>query len=289
MCQFCVQHGEGQRWYFAAKNYSEDLLSDLRSRKIIQQLLGDLKALQRIPKQLLDYEKAPPFFQWFIRWQMRIKLRKEHHGQILPLEDVERIFRMSNSIVRLPCVCRKAATGEEKRFCYGISMGVDGGRFAEIVREISGNFLLGPDTKGLEPLTSEEAIRAFREHEQQGLYHSVWTFMTPFIGGICNCDRADCLAIKSAVSYGLPTVEKGHMLGAIDPERCVGCRNCMEVCQFGAIFYSAGRKKAGIDSKKCYGCGICRSMCEKQAITLVEPGLTATENVHAAQEITRCQ
>ena len=37
-----------------------------------------------------------------------------------------------------------------------------------------------------------------REHEKEGLCHTVWTFQTPFIGGICNCDRADCLARSCA-------------------------------------------------------------------------------------------
>ena len=26
MCQFCVQHGEGKKWYLAMKNYSHELL-----------------------------------------------------------------------------------------------------------------------------------------------------------------------------------------------------------------------------------------------------------------------
>ena len=26
MCQFCVQHGEGKKWYLAMKNYSDELL-----------------------------------------------------------------------------------------------------------------------------------------------------------------------------------------------------------------------------------------------------------------------
>lgn len=282
MCEFCVQHGEGKRWYLAAKNYSEDLLSDLRRKKTIQQLLSDIKTLQKVPKQLSDYDQAPSILRWFIRWQMRNKLKKEHYGQILPLEDVEKIFRMSNSIVRIPCACRQALTGEEKRYCYGLSMGPNGHRFAEVLREVGASYLVGPDNRGLETLTCEEALSAFRAHERQGLCHSVWTFLTPFIGGICNCDRADCLAMKSAVTYGLPTVNKAHTIASINLERCIGCRKCMEVCQFGAIFYSAGRKKTGIDLKKCYGCGICRSMCENQAISLFERSTSSAESASAA-------
>jgi hypothetical protein len=38
-----------------------------------------------------------------------------------------------------------------------------------------------------ETLTASEAITAFHEHEKEGLCHTVWTFKTPFIAGICNC------------------------------------------------------------------------------------------------------
>ena len=29
MCEFCLKHGEGEKWYLQAKNYSDDLFSDL--------------------------------------------------------------------------------------------------------------------------------------------------------------------------------------------------------------------------------------------------------------------
>jgi heterodisulfide reductase subunit A-like polyferredoxin len=63
-------------------------------------------------------------------------------------------------------------------------------------------------------------------------------------------------------------------------DACDGCRQCMRVCQFGAIGYSAGRKKSQIDPRKCYGCGICRAACRKDAIHL-----TARAKVSAAANL----
>ncbi len=40
MCQFCVKHGEGKKWYLQAKNYAEDLLSDLRRRNFVTNFFG---------------------------------------------------------------------------------------------------------------------------------------------------------------------------------------------------------------------------------------------------------
>jgi hypothetical protein len=35
MCEFCHKHGEGRKWYLEARNYGEDLLSDVRRREFI--------------------------------------------------------------------------------------------------------------------------------------------------------------------------------------------------------------------------------------------------------------
>jgi heterodisulfide reductase subunit A-like polyferredoxin len=59
-------------------------------------------------------------------------------------------------------------------------------------------------------------------------------------------------------------------MAQVDPDACVGCRQCMRLCQFGAMSYSASNQKVSIDQRWCYGCGICRSACVKNAIRLHE-------------------
>jgi hypothetical protein len=44
------------------------------------------------------------------------------------------------------------------------------------------------DSFSLETLSKEEALDSIRKLDKEGLVHSVWTFKTPFIGGLCNCD-----------------------------------------------------------------------------------------------------
>jgi heterodisulfide reductase subunit A-like polyferredoxin len=61
---------------------------------------------------------------------------------------------------------------------------------------------------------------------------------------------------------------RAEFIADADPDKCTGCRQCMRLCQFGAISYSASNKKAVIDRMKCFGCGICRSACIKDAIRL---------------------
>jgi Fe-S-cluster-containing hydrogenase component 2 len=130
------------------------------------------------------------------------------------------------------------------------------------------SYLHGPGSAGVEQLSREEALAALREHEREGLCHTIWTFHAPFIGAICNCDRTDCLAMRCTVTHNLPVMFRAEYVAESDPEKCNGCRQCMRVCQFGALGYSPATEKVNVDQRWCYGCGICRSACTKDAVRL---------------------
>ena len=268
MCEFCLKHGEGKKWYLQAKNYSDDLLSDIRRRKFIEDFFTDTESLRKRINNVEKLQKAPNIIRAVVRRLISRRMKKAHFGQVVPIEDIEQIFGFVNSIVRIACICRHVTLGSEKRYCYAVSIEPDGGKFGQIVRGLDSSFLGGPDVDGFETLTKEQAISAFRDHEREGLCHSVWTFYSPFIAGVCNCDRSDCLAMRCTVTEGIPIMYRAEYVAGVEPDQCNGCRQCMRVCQFGAIAYSAANKKAVIDPKRCYGCGICRSVCAKDAITL---------------------
>ena len=268
MCEFCLKHGEGRKWYLQAANYSEDLLSDVRRRHFLETIFADEAGTRREIDRLLKLDQAPRLIKSVVRRLVTRRMKKVHFGQVIPIEDVEEIFGFVNSIVRVACYCRHLTLGKEKRYCYGISLGPNGGKLAEIFRGIDLGFLAGPDAAGAEPVSKEEALESFRAHEREGLCHTVWTFYTPFIGGICNCDRADCLAMRCTVTHDVPVMFRAEYVAETDPDSCNGCRQCMRVCQFGAIAYSASTGRASIDPRRCYGCGICRSVCTSNAIRL---------------------
>jgi ferredoxin len=268
MCEFCHKHGEGKKWYLKAENYSEDLLSDLRRRKFIADFFSLTSRSPGVVARLENLPAVSGFFRRVLRPYRINRSKRLHHGQVLPIEDVERIFDLVSSVVRLPCYCRHINLGTEQRYCYGISLAPNEGEMFQIIKEIDMDYLTGPDTSGLEDLPKEEALANFRQYEKEGLCHSVWTFVTPFIGGICNCDRSDCGAMQATITNGFPVMFRAEYVAEVDPELCNGCRQCMRVCQFGAIGYSAANKKIFIDPLRCYGCGICRASCTKDAIQL---------------------
>jgi len=66
--------------------------------------------------------------------------------------------------------------------------------------------------------------------------HSVWTFLTPFIGAICNCNvESGCMAMKLTVGYSMPIMWRGESVAQMDAEACISCRQCVDVCPFGAL------------------------------------------------------
>jgi NAD-dependent dihydropyrimidine dehydrogenase PreA subunit len=271
MCEFCLKHGEGEKWYLQAKNYSEDLLSDMRRRKFVEHFASMNTLEQDFPRAIQSMErmhKLPWFIRQMVSRLVTRKMKKQHFGQVLPIEEIEQIFTFANSVVRVACICRQATLGKEKRYCYGVSMGPDGGKLLAMFHEVDKSFYGGPADGKHEVLTKEEALAAMRAHESEGLCHTIWTFQTPFIGGICNCDRTDCLAMKATVTHETPVMFRAEYVAEIDPDLCSGCRQCMRLCQFGALGYSASNKKVVIDQAHCYGCGICRSACKANAIRL---------------------
>ena len=268
MCEFCTQHGDGKKWYLEASNYSDDLLSDVKRQKFITDFMSE--STTGLPKMLADLERletAPGAVQWLVKWYQKRKFKKEHHGQVVPLEDVEQIVDMMGSIVRIPCICRRATCKEDKAYCFGLTLSPDSLGMNEFIDD---SFWDGPDGSGLEEIDGEEAKKLLADFEKESLCHTIWTFMSPFIGGLCNCDRSDCLAMIGAVTHSVPILYKAEYVAVLDWDKCNGCRACMHLCQFGAIGYSATDKKIFIDPRRCYGCGICRTSCKHEAISLAD-------------------
>lgn len=275
MCQFCVQHGDGKTWYLEASNYAFDLDSDLKRREYLLHFLKDFGEGRDYALTNLDrLEKLPAPLRDLGRSIATSRMKLYHYGQPVPIEECEQIFDLATSVVRIPCPCRYEAGTKDEGYCLAITTKPIDRYLDEGFRD----YETGPDLAKFERLTKAEAIALLHRAEGEGLMHSVWTFVTPFIGAICNCSlEAGCMAMRITVEHETPIMFKGHGIAETDLDACVGCAECVERCPFDAITIGPGHKRAVIDLERCYGCGVCRSACEYGALSLVprETGLAA--------------
>lgn len=270
MCEFCHQHGEGKKWYLNANNYAEDLLSDLRRQRFITRFFENPGHMARGERVLTALDLMPDFLWKGVRTKITAKQRVNHFGQVVPIEDIERILALTTSVVRLACICRHVSVGKEQRYCFGVSMEPNGGSIAKLLGEIDASYLVGPHTAGLESMSKAEALARIRGSEHEGNCHTVWTFVTPFLAGICNCSLPACYAMKTTVTHKTPVFFRGEYVARVDAERCNGCGQCVKLCSFKAFKPRKKKEKVEVDPLKCYGCGICRNACVKAAITLAD-------------------
>ncbi len=172
MCEYCTEHGEGKKWYLQMKNYSDELLhQELSSRqKEIVEASSRIEtrlrffenrvipAITGVPGLHDQSQDASGSMAQLSEKEMA-KRRKVSFGQVLPIEDIEQVIDIADSITRFACGCRFITTGKtDKRYCFGLGVDKQG---------ILGKF---PDAaSSLEVLSKKEAKRSFREYDKEGL------------------------------------------------------------------------------------------------------------------------
>ncbi|MFI5294273.1 MAG: 4Fe-4S dicluster domain-containing protein [Thermodesulfovibrionales bacterium] len=266
MCEFCTSHGEGKEWYLNVRNYSAELLNDPHRKSMIRNFYKEMveQGNNKITRMEQMFQHNPKLLER-IRSAYVKEMKSTHFGQVLPLEDVGKILTTCNTAVRLPCGCRWAFSKQETRVCFGISFGAP-----EWFNDLDTDYFGSPDVSKFDHLHKEQVLDQIRQLDGRGLVHSVWTFQTPFIGAICNCELKSCLAMRSTIGLQMPLMFRSEKLAEVDAAKCRGCRECGHLCQFGAVEYSEADNRSHINWRRCFGCGVCRAACSEDAITLVD-------------------
>ncbi len=276
MCDLCMKHGAGGKWYLNAEHYSNEIVEKYNLRDF---LMEQYKNFEQISVRKvhgfnavgLGYKLRIPLIGRIIRHTAEKLLHSTnpptnpfkaegHIGQVIPLEDAIAILENCavEPIIEKNCMCRYMSRGIKEACC--INFGV----MSEIVDKLP-RFIPEKDKYFL---TRKQAVDRFRNHNKKGYIGTIWFGPYPYINNLCSCANPECAGIRPRLDYGIKSIYKAEYIVHHHEKDCNGCGACAKICQFGAIEHDAARKKITINLDKCYGCGLCRHACPHDAILL---------------------
>jgi NADPH-dependent glutamate synthase beta subunit-like oxidoreductase/ferredoxin len=81
-----------------------------------------------------------------------------------------------------------------------------------------------------------EAKEIMRKAEANGLMHQIPnTEGEGHTHAICNCCGCSCYALRAATMYSNPDMVRSNFTTTVDPDKCVGCGECVDYCPTNAI------------------------------------------------------
>ncbi len=235
-------------------------------------------------------KKLAPLAAWFDRWlaqkikqepEQYVSMADTYHGKALPLEtarqlvlvneeinvpDLEQvipykrarsiILKNPDHIVALDCPCRAAKPNP----CLPLDVCL-------VVGEPFASFVIEHNPDKARWITKQDAVEILEAEDRRGHVHHAF-FKDAMLGrfyAICNCCACCCGALH-AHQHGSPMLASSGYVAQIDESVCVGCAECLESCQFGAL--GMGDQHSQVDFEKCMGCGVCVEGCPTGAISL---------------------
>lgn len=263
MCRFCVQHGNGNKWFHHVDNFEKKHLDDKQrlelSRAIYLETAGEhipmspfMAGYGMLLKGLPQLLKIPAV-KYAVRPAANRLVEKYHVGQVITLEEAQRMVDISGHAALFDCWCRHRK-GNSEACCIGV------GAYGDLADDIS-------ELKHI-TISPEEAKVIMEQYENKGCFHSVWTVKPPFISTICNCDNSVCHGTEGLRMGVTSALHQGHKRAVTLPDMCIGCNQCIPGCPFQVRYEIGGTVL--VNEEVCFGCGLCRRVCPEGAVRMVD-------------------
>lgn len=182
------------------------------------------------------------------------------NAEIATWERISEIMEQEESFAVGTCTCRQQAKFEGHPCkIKGVPMEacVYFGRAADFI----------VDRKFGRRLSREELLEFLKKCGKYGLMHNINNFLGNNIV-LCNCCGCCCEILTPMIKHhGLKRIVGSNFVSVVDPESCIGCGECVDLCQVTAI--EIKDDKAITNQDYCMGCGNCVSQCPSGSLSLV--------------------
>ncbi|MBA7707342.1 hypothetical protein ES703_116213 [subsurface metagenome] len=232
MCDYCVKHGAGGKWYLNARNYSNEIVEKYNLRDF---LLEQYKNFEQISIRKvggfnavgLGYKLQIPIIGRIVKHLAERILHRQKPpinpfkpegaiGQVVLLHDAIAILEhcAAEPIIEKNCMCRYMSRGIKEACC--INFGV----MSEIIDKLP-RFI---PVKEKYQLTRKEVIERFKKHNRKGHIGTIWYCPFPYINNLCSCANPECAGIRPSLDFGIKSIYKAEYIADIRQDLCQGCQ-----------------------------------------------------------------
>jgi ferredoxin len=173
-------------------------------------------------------------------------------------EKITQFIERESSFAVTECACRHEAKVE------GNPCKINGEMEACVYFGKVADYMI--DRKFARRYSKTEILDLLKTCESQGLIHNINNFLGDNIV-LCNCCGCCCNILRPQLNFpGVITVANSNFKAVVEPDSCIGCGECVDICQVKAL--SMMDDKTVVERSLCLGCGNCVSLCPSGSVSL---------------------
>ena len=191
MCRWCVEYGNGNKWYLNPENYKEELYK--AHGDVVQRFAGVAKNTVELGiggpgmDDILEDRNDMSMFSMFAE--------SHHAGQVMPIEDALEVLDLTGDrFLLMHCSCRRYMGHEDAIKCLWFEPGVD---IALEERPWETESLV---------INREEAKEFLLQKDKEGSVQIIYDYGTfgdaKLPMSICNCVYPECASIRIRENLG---------------------------------------------------------------------------------------